>query len=42
MSDYHVSSRTTYAIRDGLRWQGAPELHGLYKMLSNRFVHRSR
>jgi hypothetical protein len=40
--DNHVISRPTDAIRKGLRWQGAPEVYGSHKMLSNCFVHQSR
>ena len=42
VADRRVTSGIIHAMRNGLRWRDAPEVHGPHTTLCNRFVRWSR
>ena len=38
VDDRRVLSGVLHVLRNGLRWQDAPAIHGLHKTLCNRFA----
>ena len=42
VDDRRIASGIIFAIRDGLRWRGAPREYGPHKTIYNRFIRWSR